>query len=310
MGTVAPADRRQLVDRGGGDDDGPPFGFGSGLPIGSYGVDELRRFSPFMILAFLAFPAFAHDMWLQPQSFWLPGPGIATVATFVGHGPDRARWGVAADRIVRLQSIGPDGRVVDQRRTLGRALDRDVPIALGQTGTHVVVLESSHAESNLPALRFNSYIRDEGLSLAIADRDQNGTTQRPGREIYSRRAKTMLQVGPLARPQPQVTRAAGLTLEIVPELNPYGLRPGQALPVRVYYQGRPLPGALVMLTDLREDAKPVERQRTDAAGRAVFKGRESGLWQMNVIWSRPLAGNPRADYDTTFSSLTWGFPAP
>ncbi len=32
-----------------------------------------------------------------------------------------------------------------------------------------------------------------------------------------------------------------------------------------------------------------------------------GEWLVNVIWSEPVTGDPKADFDTTFSSLTFGF---
>ena len=73
------------------------------------------------------------------------------------------------------------------------------------------------------------------------------------------------------------------------------------------YQGRPLAGALVKLNDLAADAQPVETHRTDASGRATFKARRSGEWQLNVVWSEPLANSRSADFMTTFSSLSFGF---
>ncbi len=269
----------------------------------------MKRLCAIIIAAAMAFPAAAHDMWLQPTKFWLERPGISMVTTYVGHGPDRERWSVAADRVLRLRSVGPGGVVTDQRGRLGAAMNRDAGIMLATPGVHVIALESGYAESNLPAARFNGYLQDEGLIPAIEARRRAGQTGRPGREIYNRRAKALVQVGPVTTtPQPQVVRAVGLALEIVPERNPYRLDGAKLMPVRVFYQGRPLAGALVRLTDLRADAKPAQSILTDKDGRAIFKARHSGLWQMNVVWTKPLAENPKADFETTFSSLTWGFP--
>ncbi len=100
-----------------------------------------------------------------------------------------------------------------------------------------------------------------------------------------------------------------MTLEIVPERNPYNLGPARKLPLLVYYEGRPLPGALVKLTKLEQDAKPAAVQRTDGAGRTTFNVPRQGKWQLNVIWTKPISGNPKADFDTTFSSLSFGYPS-
>ena len=99
-----------------------------------------------------------------------------------------------------------------------------------------------------------------------------------------------------------------MTLEIVPERNPYMLRPGEKLPLLIYYQGRPLPGALVKLTNLDQDSKPAALQRSDRAGRASFSVPPQGKWQLNVVWTKPITGNPKADFETIFSSLSFGHP--
>ena len=96
-------------------------------------------------------------------------------------------------------------------------------------------------------------------------------------------------------------------MEIVPEKNPYTLASNQELPVRIFYDGKPLAGALVKLTNLEFDIRPVAIHRSDKDGRASFQVPRTGTWLVNVIWTRPLKGNPKADFDTTFASLTFGF---
>ncbi len=264
------------------------------------------------ILAVVAWcaPANAHDFWLQPKAFWIvPGAAVPT-AILVGHGAARQSWAVKADRVKMLRSVGPDGAVDHRAALRGSAVAETARLGFASPGTHVVAFESSHAESDLPAKRFNEYLKEEGLTPALRARERSRTMGKAGREIYSRRAKTLVQVGPPgSAPQPHVTAPLGLTLEIVPERNPYTLAPGEALPVRVVYEGRPLGGALIKLTNLDFDARPVATILTDRAGRAAFKVPRSGSWLLNVVWTKPVAGDRRAEFDTTFSSLTFGFPA-
>jgi uncharacterized GH25 family protein len=226
----------------------------------------------------------------------------------VGHGPDRQRSPIGADRVVVFRSVGAGG-AVDRRADLrlgGPAGDAE--LAFAQPGTHIVVFASNYTPSNLPAARFNPYLEEEGLTEAIRHREKTRTSDAPGREIYSRRAKALVQVGPRrAQPEPHVTAPVGLDLEIVPERHPYALGQNDRLPVRILYRGKPLPGALVKLTNLDADERPVETHRTDRTGRAVFRARRQGKWQLNVVWSSPLPANRNADFVTTFSSLTFGF---
>ena len=252
-------------------------------------------------------PLAAHDFWLQPLRFWT-APGTPMPMTFlVGHGAARQRSSIAKDRFGVFRAVGPQGvRDHKSELTIGRAAD--VAPRFAQPGTYVVAFSTSNVTSDLPARRFNDYATVEGLTLVLKQRAASNSSAKPGRELYSRRGKALIQVGPIGRlPQPYVTAPIGLGLEIVPLLNPYALGNSLTLPVRVLYQGRPLAGALVKLNNLAADAEPVEKHLTDSTGQTSFTARRSGNWQLNVVWSQPLPKNPQAEFLTTFSSLSFGF---
>lgn len=251
-------------------------------------------------------PSWAHDFWLQPSNFRVAPGQSASISMQVGHGQARQRWAVSNDRVLMLRRTGPDG-AADLKGALRQTGGADLALPFLTPGVHVLSMASSHAQSELPAIRFNDYLKEEGLTPALRQRDAQRKTRSPGREIYSRRAKSLVLVGtPSAADDAKVTRPLGLTLEIVPDRNPYMLKPGEGLPVRVFYEGRPLSGASVKLTNLDSDMKPLATLKTDAAGRAVFAVPRSGRWLLNVVWTRPITGDPRGDFDTTFSSLTFG----
>ena len=270
----------------------------------------MRKASFLIVAALAAASASAHDLWLQPASYWLQAGGSVPMSVLIGHGQNRENWGVRSDRIILLRSMGPDGRVTNlmplvRPNTAAPA----VALRFPQPGTHIVAMQSNHSPSDLPAARFNEYLKEEGLTPAIVHRQRTGANGKPGREIYSRRAKALIQVGKVDPKAPSpATKRLGLALEIVPERDPYRLAAGEALPIRVINNGRPLAGALVKLTNLDADEKPFATQITDGAGRAPFNVPRRGKWLLNVVWTRPIAGNASADYDTTFSSLTFGYP--
>jgi uncharacterized GH25 family protein len=264
---------------------------------------------PLLLLA-LAGSASAHDLWVQPGAFWIAKAGTVPVSILVGHGKDKENWGIRGDRIVTLKSIAPDGGVTDFKPLIraGRAAPA-IPLPFAKVGTHVVAMQSNHASSELAAAKFNDFLKEEGLTPAIEHRQRTGANGKMGRELYSRRAKALVQVGKAdPRAKSAATDRMGMTLEIVPERNPYTLAPAQKLPLLVLYEGKPLAGALVKLTRLEADAKPMAMQRTDASGRAAFAFPRKGKWQANVVWTKPIEGNPKADYETVFSSLAFGYP--
>ena len=253
-------------------------------------------------------PLLAHDFWIQPQRFQA-AVGTPFPANFlVGHAAFRQRWGLGADHIPLLADIvGAKRRDIRGDLTTGGGRV-DFVTRFETPGLHVLAMQSTYALSDLPALRFDDYAKAEGLALVIATRNRSGATKPNGRERYSRRAKALIQVGDqTAANQQLATHAVGLKLEIVPERNPYALDATRMLPLRVMYKGRRLPGATVKLTSLEFDAKPLATAVTDRTGHASLRVPPVGTWLVNVIWSEPVRGDPKVDFDTTFSSLTFGY---
>jgi hypothetical protein len=271
-------------------------------------VTDVRKiwFAPF--LGLIAMPAVAHDFWVQPRQFTLANAGPALLTMFVGHGAARDRWGVDIDHVVLFRTIGPDG-MIDRKADLrlgSPGFDALVPLA--KPGGYVVVLQSTETPSQLPFLRFNDYVKTEGITPIIATRQRLGLEKTDGREVYSRRAKAIVQVGPVnAASIARVTRPTKMLLEIVPGKHPQALGADRMMPVQVLFQNRPLAGALVKITDLAADAEPVATQRTDKDGRTSFRIPRAGKWQMNVVWSVPEGGSDPL-FRTTFSSLTFATP--
>jgi len=257
-------------------------------------------------------PAHAHDFWLQPEEFRLDAPATTPFTLEVGHGPSRQRSPIPMRRIERLDAIAPDGTTHDVRARLRLGGDRDDgDIAFEQNGAYVLVLQTDDkAESHLPAIRFNDYLRAEGLTPALALRERAAHMDAEGAENYRRVAKAIVQMGtPGDTSDAAITKPIGLPLEIVPERNPYATPRAGTLPVRVLYERHPLAGALVKLTDLGNDAEPFESHVTDAQGRAEFTLPEKGSWLLNVVWTKPKPAGENTDFETVFSSLSFGFPA-
>jgi uncharacterized GH25 family protein len=253
----------------------------------------------------------AHDFWVQPNEYWLLPDAVIPMTLQVGHGPFRQRSPIPLNRVVRFAAIAPDGAPIDLRGNLhlgGNTADADLQFRA--PGAYVLVLETDdRAQSHLPAIRFNDYLKVEGLTAALAQRERTHRMDADGSETYSRRAKSIVQVGlPGAGSQAQVTRPLGLPLEIVPEVSPYSQPRPANFPVRVIYEGRPLTGALLKLTNLAQDATPLETHLTDHAGRATFTMPSRGTWLLNVIWTKALPSSRETDFETVFASLSFGFP--
>jgi hypothetical protein len=225
------------------------------------------------------------------------------LSLLVGHGQHSARSKIPPRRITRFEVLGPDSQTRDLRSKLHPGADTE--LQFDAPGAYVVVLTTDNqARSDLPAERFNEYLRAEGLTPALEARQQAGLMRMEGSERYSRHAKSIVQVG-APQLQPHVTRAVGLRLEIIPEIHPYSEPRPARLPVRVIFEGKPLAGALVKMSNPEDDSKPAALV-TNGAGRAVFDMPARGTWLLHVTWTQRLPSTDEADFDTLFASLTFG----
>ena len=245
--------------------------------------------------------AAAHEFWVQPAQFWLTPPAALSVTLQVGDSRSRQQSPIPPQRITRFEAIGPKGDSVDMRSGAPR---------LDKSGAYLVALETDNAaHSRQSAVRFNEYLASEGLTAALDYRQRTHQMHVDGFERYSRAAKSIVLVGRHNRhAQRHVTQPLGLKLEIVPQVSPYAEPLPARLPLRVLYEGRPLAGALVKLMNLAQDLTGANQSVTDDAGIASFSMPTKGSWLVSVVWTRRLEDASDADYETTFSSLTFGFP--
>src|SRR5262249_3731147 len=130
----------------------------------------------------------AHDFWVQPREYWLSSSTQAAVTLLVGHGRERQRSPIDQKRILRFDAIAPTGMRIDllSQLRLGDA-GNDGEFPLPGSGTYVLALETDdRAESHLPAIRFNDYLKAEGLTPALEQRVRTRRMGTDGTENYSR----------------------------------------------------------------------------------------------------------------------------
>ena len=248
----------------------------------------------------------AHDFWLEPTAYRSQGPNSLALQFKVGHKEDTSHWNLAWDRIVALRTYSFDGvtdmaaSVVPKTSMLpGMAKTAKLP-----SGTHVIGFESYHATSTLRAKKFNQYAKEEGLTEVLAHREARGQNDIAGKELYSRKAKTIVQVGDAVTNN--VLKPIGHTLEIVPLEHPYKLA-GNTLSVQVLFKGKPLSNALIDAYSLVDHSAKEQAVKTDSEGKATFKFDVEGPVILNTVWGVPLANSAAADFETYFSSLTFEY---
>lgn len=266
------------------------------------------RLLPLALALGFARPLPAHDLWIEPTAF-RPEPGQVVGARLrVGvdlEGEPLPRYGSLIEQFVYTDAAG-------RRPLAGR--ERANPAGLlraGGPGLGVIGYHSRPSRVEVPADEFDAYLKEEGLDGILALRAAGGDAARAGtREQFQRCAKSLLMVG--APGGAQSDRTLGCPLELVVERNPYLPGAMDELPVRLTYEGRPLPGALVVALGGRRagaDTGTVERvaARSDADGRVRLRLRAGGMWLVKAVHMvpAPAATEPPADWSSYWASVTF-----
>jgi uncharacterized GH25 family protein len=251
--------------------------------------------------AFLAAAATcAHDFWIEPSTFRPAAGEAVSVGLRVG---ERFRGdGVArsAERIERFILRSPAG----QREIPGEeGADPAGQASVPGPGLATIGYRSRNARVDLPAEKFEQYLREEGLEKAIALRARRGESAKPSRELFSRCAKSLLAAGGSIAGE---DAPLGFTFELVSERNPYASRAGEGFPFRVLLRGKPAAGVLVAA--LRRDAPQTPlTARSDAGGRVTFRLPAAGMWLVKAVHIEPLAARD-AEWESFWASLTFELP--
>ena len=136
-------------------------------------------------------------------------------------------------------------------------------------------------------------------------RTANGLTDSIGREYYKRSVKTIFQVG--ANKDSAYNRKTGLPLEIIPLAHPYALKKGQELPVKILFMDSVLANNMVKVWHRHNGKTEMKDLYTDANGRLQVPVSLSGQWMLSVVKMEPLSDTSRADWQSYWGSLTWGY---
>ena len=250
-------------------------------------------------LVLLAVPLAAHDMWIEPATF---APDVGQVVSL--------RLRVGQDLLgdpLRLDPALVNQFVVQDAAGLKPVVRRDGGdpagfLRVAAPGLLVIGYRSNPSPVEMPADKFNQYLKEEGLDAVLAARASRNETGAAARELFSRCAKSLVLSG--APTEGPGDRALGFTLELVAERNPYAVAPGQDLPVRLLYENRPLPGALVVAMNRLNPAEKLSA-RTDKDGRARFAVRPGGMWLIKAVHMVPAQPGARAEWTSFWASLTF-----
>ena len=244
-------------------------------------------------LLLLTAPLFAHDMWIEPTSFSPQAGEIVAVRLRVGQDllgdplprdPALIKQFVMESATGRSPVIGRDGA-----NPAGL-------VRIAAPGLHIIGYNSNPSTAEQTPEKFAQYVKEEGLEAIV--KKLPATTVR---ELFSRCAKSLMLSG--AVNDKEDDRVLGFPLELVVERNPYSMKAGDELPVRLTYEGKPLAGALIVAMSRKHEKQSA---RSDKDGRVRLRLEPGGMWMIKAVHMIPAPQGSNADWQSYWASLTFG----
>ena len=251
-------------------------------------------------------PALAHDLYLMPDTF-VTKPG--TQLRLVFQNGDEFPVGVNSvkpERLRNLKLLSRGGQAAFEN-IVAQAKSTTAQVNVPAAGLAILTAQTLPSLIELDAQKFRSYLEHENLTNAVQWRQQHQETTKPGRERYSKYVKSIIQVG---KSDDYYRERTGLTIEIIPEADPYSLRPGATLPVQVLFRGAPAVDVAVESVWLENGKARMEVVgRTDVQGRIKIPVKAVGPHRLHAIVMERCAEPKAADWESFWASLTFAIPA-
>jgi len=255
-----------------------------------------------LLLASVA-TALAHDLFLKPVRYHVAENSEVLVRVLNGTF-SQSENSIVRSRVRDIAVVSPAGRArVDTAAWTDKGDTSTLLVRTGAAGTYVIGASTTASTIALSAEDFNTYLRDDGIPDVLAARRRDGTLGKPARERYSKHIKSLIQVG--ARRSDGFDVVLGYPAELAPMANPYALRAGDTLRLRVLVHGNPVARQLVMFggrttADARIEARTA---RSDANGVVAVPLRSAGTWYVKFI--HMAAVKDSVDYESNWASLTF-----
>lgn len=259
--------------------------------------------------------ALAHEFWVMPSTFRPEVGSRVDLRLFVGDGFPGEPRPRDPNKLQRFFVKTPEGDVevagVDGNDPAGTL---ECPAA----GLYVIGYRSNATVLTLEGDKFEAYLKEEGLDHVIAARQKAGTSSQPGRERYSRAAKSILRVSPSATASASTgvnagTKAAAFApsfdtplnfpAEIIPQSDPTMVHVAEPISFVVMHNQQPAKNVLTLAFAQDVEREPV-RLMTDDVGRVTLTPDLAGRWLIANVIMQPAVNASDADWESTWASLT------
>ncbi len=261
----------------------------------------LLLLATFLSSAFLL----AHEFWLMPSKFRLKMNDSLALTFYVGEDFMGDLWKRKKDKTLKISHFYAK-KQIDLTELSIKSDTNDITLKFKNEGSHLLALQTKNSFIALEAQKFNEYLKDDGIDNIYALREKKGELGKPSKEFYRRCAKTLIQVG--AKSDDVFKQNTGMPLEIIPMQNPYFLKIGDKLTIKLLFEGKPLVDKMVVAWNKTPTTKTRHQKfRTNDKGEMTFLLDQKGYWMISSVQMISLENNPEGDYQSFWGNLTFEF---
>ena len=246
----------------------------------------------------------SHEFWLSPDKFIYQRTEKTTIRFLVGENFEGENWKGNNEKIQSLK-LYYGGVSDDLTKYIGNQEGDSLEMMILDEGINVVAYNSKNSFIQLEGKKFNDYLQEDGISDALEFRRENNELDGIGREQYQRCAKTIFQVGKITDKTFSVN--TNLPLEIIPLSNPYLVKKNDSLAAKIIFQNNPLANYVIKIWHRDNDSTIQIEMLTNENGEIKFPVSPSGKWMISLVKMERLIKNDKADWQSYWGSLTWGY---
>jgi uncharacterized GH25 family protein len=255
-------------------------------------------------LAVLPMAVVGHEFWLAPSTYRPAVGEVVSVQTLVGdhfEGESRPRDPTKLEKFLLATA---DGEIPVTGRD---GVDPAGFVRIGTAGTYVLGYRSKHSRVVIKPDVFEGYLKEKGFDEVLKARKDAGTDDEEARERYSRCVKAIVCVGGV--PGKGWDHEFKFPLEIVPVEDPYTLKAGDTLRVKILAEGKP--AAKVQVDAWVKGTKTIAvTGRTDEKGEIALKLPTKGEWLVSAVTIAPVTEKGAdVEWESLWASLTFDLAA-
>jgi Domain of unknown function (DUF4198) len=263
------------------------------------------------LIAFISIVVLSsHDLYIKLKSFYLEPETETLIYVYNGTFGESVAI-LARNRMVDVSLINPGEKTVHPNKSLWFEENNQtvLNITTGKAGTGVLGVSTLPRVNEFTPESFINNMKHEGLLDVLEERKKSGEDSNPVRKKYSKHVKAIFQVG--NKQTEDYKTVLGYPIEFIPMSNPYTLKVGDELAMKLLINGEPVVGEMVYASyndqyGHAKDGTPIDAYKvlTNNEGIVTVKITTAGHWYFRTV-NLVKSTEGDADYISISAALTF-----